>query len=151
MPNVPSDFPGSPRHPAFPSGHSTYSAAASKVLGCFFNGYDADDRFKNDGKSLDWVVEFDALADNNGTARLYGGVHWVDDHEFGQELGLAVGTAVMDQLSNSGIEPRLKIEEKRPIPEEMVRRYSELPSQPSSNFCAPQPVSSKILQNVQIL
>jgi hypothetical protein len=38
-PQRPHPTPGTPRHPAYPSGHSTYSAAASTVLGCLFPEY----------------------------------------------------------------------------------------------------------------
>ena len=46
--------PGTPRHPAYPSGHSTYSGAASEILSFFFPDYRAD---------------LDRLADNIGIAR----------------------------------------------------------------------------------
>ena len=82
------ELPGTPLHPAYTSGHSTYSAAASEVLGCLFPGY------KN---------EFDKLANDIGMARLWGGVHWRSDHEFGLELGRAVGLCIIDQLNASGI------------------------------------------------
>lgn len=75
--------PGTPRHPAFPSGHSTYSAAASEVLAYFF----PDER-----------AELEALANNIGTARLWAGVHWRSDHIAGQRLGRAVAKLLIDQL-----------------------------------------------------
>jgi membrane-associated phospholipid phosphatase len=52
--------PGTPRHPAYPSGHSTYSAAAAFTLIAFFPQY-AEDLLR--------------LADNTGVARLWAGVH----------------------------------------------------------------------------
>jgi len=57
--------PGTPRHPAYPSGHSTYSAAAAFTLIAFFPQY-AEDLLR--------------LADNTGVARLWAGVHWRSDH-----------------------------------------------------------------------
>jgi len=80
--------PGTPRHPAYPSGHSTYSGAASEVLSFFFPDYRA---------------EFDRLADNIGLARLWAGVHWRSDHEAGNRLGRTVGCLIIDQLRRSGI------------------------------------------------
>lgn len=84
----PMPSPGTPRHPAYPSGHSTYSKAASYVLGCLFPQYEND---------------FRLLANNIGEARLYGGVHWLSDHTFGQKVGEAVGKLVIAQLNRSGI------------------------------------------------
>ncbi|MFN2507558.1 MAG: phosphatase PAP2 family protein [Chthoniobacterales bacterium] len=75
--------PGTPRHPAYPSGHSTYSAAASRLLARFFPM---------------WREELDKLADNIGLARLWAGIHWRTDHTFGQKVGNAVADWVIDQL-----------------------------------------------------
>jgi membrane-associated phospholipid phosphatase len=83
--------PGTPRHPAYPSGHSTYSAAASQVLGCLFPTYRSS---------------FNALANNIGRARLWAGVHWFQDHTTGQLIGKRVGELVIAQLNASGIAAR---------------------------------------------
>lgn len=80
--------PGTPRHPAYPSGHSTYSAAAARLLIEFFPGY----------KKQLW-----RLADNTGLARLWAGVHWRTDHEFGQKVGTAVAELIIQQLVDTGI------------------------------------------------
>lgn len=80
--------PGTPRHPAYPSGHSTYSGAASEILSFFFPDYRA---------------EFDRLADNIGMARLWAGVHWRSDHEAGNRLGRTVACIIIDKLRKSGI------------------------------------------------
>jgi hypothetical protein len=87
----PHPSPGSPRHPAYGSGHSTYSAAASYVLGCLLPRRHAE--------------EFAKLADNIGEARIWGGVHWETDHTFGRKVGLLVGRLVVEQLNRSGISP----------------------------------------------
>ncbi len=78
--------PGTPRHPAYPSGHSTYSAAASRVLSYFFPGE---------------AAQFDQLANNIGTARLWAGVHWHSDHIAGQRIGWAVGDLIIRQLQQN--------------------------------------------------
>lgn len=80
--------PGTPRHPAYPSGHSTYAGAASEILSFFFP---------------DYRVEFDRLADNAGIARLWAGIHWRSDHVSGVHLGRSVACLVIDQLRRSGI------------------------------------------------
>jgi membrane-associated phospholipid phosphatase len=84
----PNPSPGTPRHPAYPSGHSTYSGAASELLSFFFP---------------DYRRELDFLADNIGLARLWAGVHWRSDHEQGNRLGRTVACLVIDQLRRSGI------------------------------------------------
>lgn len=82
------DHQGTPRHPAYPSGHSTFSAAASTVMTCFFPSY-----------ARDWGL----LADNIGLARLWGGVHWKTDHTEGQRLGRFIGELVLKQLNDAGL------------------------------------------------
>jgi hypothetical protein len=82
---MPMPSPGTPRHPAYPSGHSTYSAAASEVLSYFFP---------------DYAGEFDDLADNAGLARLWAGIHWRSDHTAGQALGRFVARRLLKQITN---------------------------------------------------
>ncbi|HYP41690.1 MAG TPA: vanadium-dependent haloperoxidase [Chloroflexia bacterium] len=83
---MPVPSPGTPRHPAYPSGHSTYSAAASEILSYFFP---------------DYAGEFDDLADNAGLARLWAGIHWRTDHTAGQLLGRFVAQRLIKQLRES--------------------------------------------------
>ena len=87
---MPDPSPGTPRHPAYPSGHSTYSAAASEILSYFFP---------------DFTEEFDALADNAGLARLWAGIHWRSDHTTGQLIGRLVAQLVIQQLEDSCVTP----------------------------------------------
>lgn len=119
----PTPSPGTPRHPSYPSGHSTFSKAASVVLGCLFPDFDAD---------------FQLLADNIGWARLWGGVHWRSDHEFGQKVGAAVGKLVIDQLNHTGILPAHQlIEHKPPGPVDLNARdeaFGEKCSSSTSDF-----------------
>ena len=88
VPNFIRRSPGTPRHPSYPSGHSTYAAAASELLSFFFP---------------DYRREFDRLADNAGLARLWAGVHWRSDHVQGARLGRTVACLVIEQLRRSGI------------------------------------------------
>ncbi len=88
----PMPSPGTPRHPAYPSGHSTYSGAASELLSCFFP--EAKD-------------ELDKLADNIGMARLWAGIHWRTDHINGIALGRTVARSVIAQLNSTGVEPSM--------------------------------------------
>ena len=87
---MPDPSPGTPRHPAYPSGHSTYSGAASEMLSFFFP---------------DYTAEFDKLADNAGMARLWAGIHWRSDHEQGVRLGRCVAREIIKQLQRGCICP----------------------------------------------
>lgn len=79
----PMPTPGTPRHPAYPSGHSTYSGAASELLTWFFPNF---------------KEAFDDLADNGGMARLWAGIHYRSDHERGLQLGRTAAKLVIKQL-----------------------------------------------------
>ena len=63
---------GLPNFPAYPSGHSTFSAAASDVLGYLFP---------------DAATEVRAMADEAGMSRLYGGIHFMNDIKQGKAHG----------------------------------------------------------------
>lgn len=103
--------PGTPRHPAYPSGHSTYSAAATRFLIEFFPRY---------------REQLCRMADNIGLARLWAGVHWRSDHTFGQQVGTAVAELIIDQLKATGI-PRYPA----------ARKPDEAPPNPVQNPCHP--------------
>lgn len=75
------DFKGVPRHPSYPSGHSTVGGATSAILKRFFTN--SDDH-----------TQLDNLADNAGLARMWAGIHYRTDHEFGLALGAAVAELV---------------------------------------------------------
>lgn len=104
----PEPTPGTPRHPAWPSGHSTYSAAASYVLEYFFAGeaslgrsYQQVLQAARSGPEFgpDWIaLQLRRLANNIGEARLFAGVHWRGDHVAGQKIGRAAAQVIVDQL-----------------------------------------------------
>jgi hypothetical protein len=71
---------GVPNFPAYPSGHSTFSAAAAVVLG---------ERFPSAAR------EFAAMADEAGISRLYGAIHYRSDIEGGKAHGERIGRAVV--------------------------------------------------------
>jgi membrane-associated phospholipid phosphatase len=147
----PMPHPGTPRHPAYPSGHSTYSAAASEVLACFFENYD-DPRPQL--KGLNWPEEFRLLAENIGEARIYGGVHWRSDHTLGQQIGNAVAELVKEQLKKSGIPPIAQQIDNPPAPAELDREAKAFKARCGSgegDFCqgiVPDPRHAGILQNL---
>jgi hypothetical protein len=71
---------GLPNFPAYPSGHSTFSAAGARVLGYFFP----------QGASA-----FTAMADEAGISRVYGGIHYPSDVQAGKDHGGRIGDAVV--------------------------------------------------------
>jgi membrane-associated phospholipid phosphatase len=89
---------GTPRHPAYPSGHSTYSSAGAEILKFFF-GKEETPAFLGD-PDPDLGTELDYFADNIGLGRMWAGVHWRSDHEAGQKLGRTVACLVLQQLAS---------------------------------------------------
>jgi membrane-associated phospholipid phosphatase len=61
-----------PPFPSYPSGHSTFSSAASEVLAYFF---------PSDSTRLRY------LAEEAGLSRLYAGIHFRSDIEVGAQMG----------------------------------------------------------------
>jgi hypothetical protein len=68
---------GLPNFPSYTSGHSTFSGAASTVLGYLF---------PND------KATFDAMAQEASVSRMYGGIHYRFDCETGLKCGQAIGS-----------------------------------------------------------
>lgn len=109
--------PGTPRHPAWPSGHSTYSAAASYILERIFSPGTIDvldaelfeewpaGRFPKEYLlEPGWVAaQLRRLANNIGDGRLWAGIHWVSDHVAGQRIGRSTAAAVFDKFLGDGI------------------------------------------------
>jgi membrane-associated phospholipid phosphatase len=114
------DSPGTPRHPAWTSGHSTYSAAATYMLEYFFSPdtlsvsdevifgeFPANQQITKETLiNPRWIAaELRRLANNIGEARLWGGVHWVSDHVAGQRVGRSAAQAVIDTFLEDVICP----------------------------------------------
>ena len=80
---------GLPNFPAYPSGHSTFSAAAAAVLSSIFpQGAGA----------------FESMADEAGISRLYGGIHYRSDVVQGKAHGQRIGAAVLRWARDDGAE-----------------------------------------------
>ena len=106
----PDNDSGTPRHPAYPSGHSTYSGAASEILNFFFGTEKTPfasgsplpallpHPFLGSPPGTSIEDELDNLADNIGMGRLWAGIHWRSDHEAGLKLGRTVACLVLQQL-----------------------------------------------------
>lgn len=76
-----------PSFPSYISGHSTYSSAASQVLGYLFP---------------DQAKSFDSMAQEAAMSRLYGGIHYRSDNETGFAVGAKVGQQVVDKARQEG-------------------------------------------------
>jgi hypothetical protein len=74
---------GRPNFPAYTSGHSTFSGAAAQVLAHVFP---------------DHAAELQAMADEAGLSRLYGGIHFRFDSEQGLLAGRRIGDLAIDWL-----------------------------------------------------
>lgn len=106
-PNNAGNFAGTPRHPAYPSAHSTFSGAASEFLKFLFGNDPTPNfllSFNAPGAQKPTTIgeELDNLAENIGLGRMWAGVHWRSDHEAGRKLGRVVACQVLQQLANMG-------------------------------------------------
>lgn len=143
---MPSLFPGTPRHPAYTSGHSTYSGAASRILDCLFG-----QRKDQNGNLLSG--EFTKLAENIGAARLWGGVHWSDDDTTGRLIGEAVASVIIRRLNESNIYDLLQGETQVPARQDQENDAKEFArnckNDEIADFCQGLPVRKQGLQNLQ--
>jgi PAP2 superfamily len=80
---------GLPNFPAYTSGHSTFSGAASTVLSYLFP----------EGAST-----FQAQADEASKSRLYGGIHYKMDCEGGLKIGKMLGDKAILRGQNDGVQ-----------------------------------------------
>jgi hypothetical protein len=78
---------GLPNFPSYTSGHSTFSAAAAVVLSYLFPG---------------GAGNFEAMRDEAGISRLYGGIHYRSDIETGKEHGQRIGAYTVSFARQDG-------------------------------------------------
>jgi hypothetical protein len=99
-----------PPHPAYTSGHSTFSGAASAVLASLFgdatsfasqtDGHAAPEQRPLDASQI-VTRRFDSFtqaAEEAGMSRIYGGIHFNFDNTAGLKLGREVATATLARL-----------------------------------------------------
>jgi hypothetical protein len=81
-----------PPFPAYTSGHSSFSGAASRVLALFFGRDDISFTIGSDGTPsvARNFTSFSEAADEAGQSRIYGGIHWQYDNVVGLESGRAL-------------------------------------------------------------
>lgn len=90
------DYLDAPPFPAYPSGHSSFSAASARVLTHF---YGTDEiRFSVTSDSVPGVARsftsLKACADEIGMSRIYGGIHFQFDNVEGKRMGDLIGDYV---------------------------------------------------------
>jgi hypothetical protein len=78
---------GLPNFPSYPSGHSTFSAAAASVLSYLFP---------------DGATSFAAMRDEAGISRLYGGIHYRSDIDAGKAHGQRIGAHTLTFAQSDG-------------------------------------------------
>lgn len=78
---------GIPNFPSYPSGHSTFSAAAASVLSYLFPS---------------GTGSFSLMRDEAGISRLYGGIHYPSDIEAGKAHGSRIATYTLNFAKNDG-------------------------------------------------
>jgi hypothetical protein len=81
---------GLPNFPAYPSGHSTFSASAAVVLSHLFP---------------EAAPAFDAMKEEASISRLYGGIHYRSDIERGKEHGARIGGYAVRFAQQDGAGP----------------------------------------------
>jgi hypothetical protein len=92
-----------PAFPEYPAGHSTQSAAAAVVLTAMVGELPFEDSTSVAiGHPVRKFASFTEAADEAGTSRLYGGIHYRMGHTSGQALGRCIGTAVVERLRSVG-------------------------------------------------
>jgi len=87
IPNMPS-----PSFPSYTSGHSTFSAAATRILELYFGSDDIEFSVKSDGLP-GAVRNFKKLSDARrevGMSRVMGGIHTMSDNLEGQKAGIKI-------------------------------------------------------------
>lgn len=103
---------GSPLHPAYGSGHSTYVGAGVTMLKAFFRttrpvknpvvpSADGLSLVPYTGPTLTLQDELDKLASNIGLGRLFAGVHYRSDHEHAVRLGELIALRVLQDLART--------------------------------------------------
>lgn len=103
-----SSYIPTPPFPDYTSGHSTFSAAASKVLELFF-GTDGIGFTTNSDETPEvfrMYTSFSQAADESGRSRIYGGIHWEyanqDALSGGRELGAYVFANLLKAIDGNG-------------------------------------------------
>ena len=80
---------GIPNFPSYTSGHSTFSAAGAAVLSYLFPSAS---------------TSFDAMRDEAGISRMYGGIHYRSDIEAGKAHGGRIASYTLKFAQTDGVQ-----------------------------------------------
>ena len=92
---------GTPPHPEYPSAHSSLSAANAEAMTLIFG---SDYSFQDNTFEYMWpgstrsYSSFNAMADEAGLSRIYGGIHYRFSVDAGLQQGRKVADNIMKQL-----------------------------------------------------
>lgn len=100
-----------PPFPGFTSGHSTFSAAAAAALSGVLGTDRLDFSLTSEGVTLSFR-SFSEAAEDAGRSRIYGGIHFQADNEFGSAAGRAIGAW---QAANMAQPVQRRIEAAQPV------------------------------------
>lgn len=81
---------GTPPFPAYPSGHSSTSGAASQLLAFVMPSR---------------AIEFTTMGSDAMNSRLYGGIHYAIDNNAGLDLGRAIANRVLATVATDDVTP----------------------------------------------
>ncbi|HEY0945410.1 MAG TPA: phosphatase PAP2 family protein [Opitutaceae bacterium] len=89
----------SPAFPSYTSGHSTFSAAASRVLERFFGTDEIEFTTTSDGLpgAVRTFRRLSEAREEVGMSRVWAGIHTMSDNLAGQQAGLAIADWVFDR------------------------------------------------------
>ena len=87
-----------PSFPSYTSGHSTFSAAASRILERFFGTDDIEFSVTSDGLpgAVRTFKKLSDARDEIGMSRLYAGIHFMVDNLEGQKAGIKIADWAFD-------------------------------------------------------
>lgn len=95
-----------PNFPAYTSGHSTFGAAGAELTALLLGtdqvsfGHESPDTVgwpELAGQHRSWT-SLSQAAEENGLSRLYGGVHWMADHDAAMTAGRAIARQAYDTM-----------------------------------------------------
>jgi hypothetical protein len=84
-----------PAFPAYTSGHSTFSAAAASILAQWFGSDEFEFSITSDGITR-FYTSFSDAAHEASMSRIYGGIHWIFDGDWGNTQGYQIGEWIFD-------------------------------------------------------
>jgi len=89
----------SPAFPSYTSGHSTFSAAATRILERFFGRDDIEFTATSDGLpgAVRTYKSFSQAREEVGMSRVWGGIHTMSDNIEGQKAGIKIADWVFEK------------------------------------------------------